>query len=154
MMVNQVIRQGLVKKTVGQRKKHVSMMSKAEINYLSNRVCLLQNKWSLTEHVRFNGRLFHLAHIEELMKEDLRLSLIEFNEKTTYGVKSRRVLLRSQFAVPTLLQINGISEWMFSNLCLVMDIDTGDIITMYWNRVSDNHSTINMERYDQTLNIF
>lgn len=154
MLVNQVIHKGFVKRTVGQRKKHVSMMSKAEINYLSNRVRLHGNRWSLTSHVQRNGRLFHMTHIQELLNEDLRLSMIEYNEKVSHGKKDRRVLLRSQFAVPVHLTTKGVREFVFANLCLVMNIDTGEIITIYWNRVSDNHSTVDMGRYDETLTIF
>lgn len=153
-VVNQVVELGVVKETVGQRKKHVSMMSKAELNYLSNRVRILSNKWELTSHFLKNNRVVKDEFIHALLKDASKDLIVEYNEKTTkYGV-NKRVLLRSSFAVPVLLEIKGIQDFVFANLCVVVDIKTGDVVTAYWNRVSDNHQTIQLSRYDETLRVF
>lgn len=63
--------------------------------------------------------------------------LIEYHYKNG----SHRVLLR------------GTQEFRGRVMCVVFEIDTCKIITHYWNKVDDNHATIDMRAYNKDLNI-
>lgn len=152
MMVSQIMTPGLVKETIGQRKKHVSMMSDEEIEYLVKRVKRQCHSWSESEHLTSSGRHFHKKYIQDILSSDISKCLIEYNERFSKTF-SRRVLLRSSYATPALLDFDGHRSWFFANLCIVIDIDTGRIVTAYWNKVSDSHGSINFSRYDETLQI-
>lgn len=41
----------------------------------------------------------------------------------------------------------------FANICAVVDVKSGRVITIFLNESGDNHSSIDMSRYDATLDI-
>jgi len=83
---------------------------------------------------------------EKILKDTINSrGLIEYNETLSTGRNgkkriSRRVLLRNNKSV---LRDNDMN---LVNLCLVIDIDTAYIITVYANRANDNHSSLHHER--------
>lgn len=157
MKPNQYIQRGRVKKTKGQVKKHVSQMSKEEIQYLARRVKLVSGSYKWTAHSLDSSRMFNMLTVERLLNSpDLEKCIIEYNEtpsKKRKGFIEKRVLLRSTFSKEVLLNHKGTSSLEEANLCISIDIMTGVVVTAYWNKVTDNHKNIDMRRYNKTLRI-
>lgn len=75
--------------------------------------------------------------------------IIEYNSTNNYGKIDKRVLIRSKKSYFVDID-NTLTE---CNLCFVISIITGQIITAYYNEVNDNHNTIDWLRYDKSLKI-
>lgn len=68
--------------------------------------------------------------------------LVEYNEKD--GSSDRRILLRSTLSREVDIKDEG---YVLCNYCFVINIDNANIVTAYWNAVSDVHNQINMNNY-------
>ena len=147
---NQQIQRGRVKKTQNQTKKHVSQMAKEEILFLKRRIKLVYNSYKWSPHFLKSSRLFNMLTIERLlMTPNIEDCIIEYNQRDN----DKRVLLRSTFSSNVTLEKDGKNYMADANLCIVIDIYTGEIITAYWNEVGDHHDNVNMSRYDSRLKI-
>ena len=150
MKASQNIQRGRIKKTKDQIKKHVSQMTQEEIMYLQKRVKMISGNYKWGKHFLENGRLFNMLTIERLLNSpNIDECLIEYNERD----KDKRVLLRSTFSSNVSLEKNGVMYMADANLCIVVDIFTGEVVTAYWNEVGDNHNNVNMRRYNAKLKI-
>jgi hypothetical protein len=150
MKASQNIQRGRIKKTKDQIKKHVSQMTQEEIMYLQKRVKMISGNYKWGKHFLENGRLFNMLTIERLLNSpNIDECLIEYNERD----KDKRVLLRSTFSSNVSLEKNGVMYMADANLCIVVDIFTGEVVTAYWNEVGDNHDNVNMRRYNAELKI-
>lgn len=150
MKASQNIQRGRIKKTKDQIKKHVSQMTQEEIMYLQKRVKMISGNYKWGKHFLENGRLFNMLTIERLLNSpNIDECLIEYNERD----KDKRVLLRSTFSSNVSLEKNGVMYMADANLCIVVDIFTGEVVTAYWNEVGDNHNNVNMRRYNAELKI-
>lgn len=150
--MNAKYHKGVIKKTKNQRKKHVKQMTRKEQWYLREQIKNLPNI-RFTKHALNNDVDVTMKQIKNTIKE--YNYIIEYNETTdTYGKIDRRVLVRSSRVYKVdFHKIDGSVIKGNANLCFVISIDTGDIITTYYNFINDEHKTIDMRRYDKTLKI-
>lgn len=147
---SQKIEMGRVKQTENQRKKHITQMSSDEISFLKRRLKQVYTSYKWSPHFASSSRLFNMMTIERLLRTpDIEDCIIEYNERGN----DRRVLLRSTFASQVLLEKEGKNYETDANLCIVIDIYSGEIVTAYWNEVGDNHDNVNMKRYTADLKI-
>ena len=150
--MNAKYHKGVIKKTENQRKKHVKQMTRKEQWYLREQIKNLSNI-KFTKHALNNNVDVTIEQIKNTIKE--YNYIIEYNETTdTYGKINRRVLVRSSRVYK--VDFHKIDDSVIkgnANLCFVISIDTGDIITAYYNFINDEHKTIDMRRYDKTLKI-
>lgn len=70
-------------------------------------------------------------------------TLIEYNETMTPQGKRHRVLVRTQESYP-IVESGRVQR---GNLCAVIELESYQVITAYWNEENDNHKDINMSRY-------
>lgn len=150
--MNAKYHKGVIKKTENQRKKHVKQMTRKEQWYLREQIKNLPNI-KFTKHALNNDVDVTIEQIKNTIKE--YNYIVEYNETTdTYGKIDRRVLVRSSRVYKVdFHKIDGSVIKGNANLCFVISIDTGDIITTYYNFINDEHKTIDMRRYDKTLKI-
>lgn len=141
-----------VKITEGQVKKHVLQMSNKEKDYLATTLDNVSNKVRKTYHS--NNRIDTDTIGEDIYTIILKkknFDIVEYN--LTRG--SRRVLIRDKYVLKNKTFHKGGKDGRVVkgdvNLCFVIDIDSGEIVTSYYNFARDNHPTIDEERYDKTL---
>lgn len=142
---------GQVKVTEGQRKKHVSQMSEYELHRLCRRikgVKRIRVSRHLKQKVENKEVSFTYSMIWDVLNNIHKTHVVEYNRTSFYDKEESRVLLRTQKSYP--VKIDEIGE-VRCNLCFVLSINRGNIVTAYWNEVDDNHTTINLERYDENL---
>lgn len=150
--MNAKYHKGVIKKTKNQRKKHGKQITRKEQWYLREQIKNLPNI-KFTKHALNNGVNVTMKQIKNTIKE--YNYIIEYNETTNiYGKIDRRVLVRSSHIYKVdFYKIDGSIIKGNANLCFVISIDTGDIITTYYNFINDEHETIDVRRYDKTLKI-
>lgn len=146
-----VFKHGQVRVTDGQRKKHVSQMSDYELQRLCRKIKPVKRisaSRHLKQKVENNEVSFTYKMVWDVINNIHKTHIIEYNRTSFKGVQESRVLLRTQKSFP--VEIGGKGE-VRCNLCFVLSLDSGRLITAYWNEVSDNHKSINTDRYDETL---
>lgn len=150
--MNAKYNKGVIKKTENQVKKHIKQMNKFELRYLRNKVENLPNIY-FTNHALTNGVDVTIEQIKNAING--YNFIIEYNETINQNGKvDRRVLMRSSTIYNVdFHKTDGSVIKGNANLCFVISIDTGYIITTYYNFINDEHKTIDMRRYDKTLKI-
>lgn len=150
--MNAKYHKGVIKKTKNQRKKHVKQMTRKEQWYLREQIKNLPNIY-FTNHALTNGVDVTIEQIKNTIKE--YNYIIEYNETINQNGKvDRRVLMRSSTIYNVdFKRVDGSIVKGNANLCFVISIDTGRIITTYYNYIRDNHETIDYRRYDKNLKI-
>lgn len=89
-----------------------------------------------------------------LNRESVRECIVEYNETPIKGVIEHRVLLRDSEQIMVKYNEGKDNEFSaLSNLCFVLCMDNGKIVTTYYNVSDDSHDTLNLYRYDKSLNI-
>ena len=147
---NQQIRRGQVKTTENQIKKHISQMTSDETAFIAKRLKMVYANYKWHPHFLNSSRLFNMMTVERLLiSPNIQDCIIEYNQRGN----DRRVLLRSTFSSNVTLEKDGKSYEADANLCLVIDIYTGVIVTAYWNEATDHHDNVNMKRYNAELKI-
>lgn len=147
---NQKIQRGRVKTTQNQIKKHISQMTSHETAFIAKRLQKVYSNYKWHPHFSDSSRLFNMMTIERLLlSPNITDCIIEYNQRGD----DRRVLLRSTFSSNVTLEKNGKQFEADANLCIVIDIYTGVIVTAYWNEVNDHHDNVNMNRYTADLRI-
>jgi hypothetical protein len=111
-------------------------MTKAEINLLISKTraaanVVIATNYCLERLKQRNADLFDIVHVLQTGY------LIEYHKK---GDKNR-VLLR------------GTKRYGRDVLCVVLELNTCEVITCYWNRFDDMHYTLNESAYNRNLNI-
>lgn len=148
---------GNIRKTNGQIKKHESQMNEEEKIYIEKKIRKIDVKdIKLSHHLRKKKKDigFKIKDILDTLKsEDLQELIIEYNETPMRGKIDRRVLLRGDRASSVEFKSGDRVFFSPANICFVISLDTSQIITVYWNKVSDTHKTINWNRYDKNLDI-
>jgi hypothetical protein len=144
------IKKGKIKRTNNQVKKHVEQMIPKEINYLSKKLKKLKGKELIfSGHLKKKNISFDKKYIEEIINsEKIEEMIIEYNVTYRNGMSDHRVVLRDKRKKK--VKINN-KELCFANLCIVLSLDRNNIITAYWNKADDNHSSINWNRYNPYL---
>lgn len=150
--MNAKYHKGVVKKTIGQKKKCFTQMNKFELRYLRNKVENLPNIY-FSYHALTNGVDVTIEQIKNTING--YNFIIEYNETTNQNGKvDRRVLMRSSTIYNVdFKRADGSIVKGNANLCFVISIVTGRIITTYYNYIRDNHETIDYRRYDKNLKI-
>lgn len=144
---------GYVKRTQGQKKKHISQMTSQEVDVIHEGIDNLSKLYA-SQHVirkiKNDGLWFTSDMVVEVLTNFSAENIIEYNVSQFYGKLDRRVLLRSSESYPVLIDGKGKVD---CNLCFVLSLDRGALVTVYWNEAGDNHSNIDMNRYDETLTV-
>lgn len=153
------IKAGKVKFTNNQIKKHYSQISNIEFEYIEN-ILKNMNRIYLTTHLKNKiiWNAIDFADIDvckytlnKLSEDNLSRFIIEFNRvEDRRGGNSNRVLLRFDDDIYVL---NKNNNKLKCNLCVVLNLNNNQIITAYFNKVNDYHVSINMNRYDEKLDI-
>ena len=145
------INRGKVKRTYRQEKKHFTQFSQEELTYLEGEIRKLKKvipSWHLVEK---RDILVKKSDILKVIKDsDIKSLIIEYNETLKSTGIDKRVVLRSRESYSVCIGDNTIE----CNLCFVLSILKGEIITAYYNDINDNHDSINWFRYNKDLKIF
>ena len=132
-----------------QVKKHFSQMDNTELKNCATllRNCLRQNRLETSEHAqdKLQAHLNINALVGMIFKEQNLDYVIEYNETTRHNHTSHRVLVRHP-------KKQVVGNYL-SNLFLVIDVDNGRIVTAYYNKVTDNHKSIDFSYYNKNLQI-
>ena len=118
--------------------KHVVQMGSSEKNKCFSKVKRWRlGKWEVTGHT--------LSRIMEKEIEGVHLAytLIDFNIIEYKQMKSgnERIVIRSN------MSFDGF------NVCIVLDVTEGVIVTAWKNKVSDTHRTLDLSKYDAFLTV-
>lgn len=148
---------GRVKHTENQKKKHITQMTKKEIAYLKNELKLLPS-WQakMSKHLIKKRVTVNIQDVEDtLVAQNVADCIVEYNETIdSSGQSDRRILIRCD--IPKMVRFKtrrkNVVEAM-AHLCFVISLDTYSIVTAYWNKISDDHESINWERYSKHLSI-
>lgn len=139
--------EGGIKKTEGQIKKHHTHFTQSEKIILSIAVDKLnRNDIHISKHSKNHISFLNMKVVNQVLDD---YEIIEFNATEKFNTTDCRVLLRSKKVLSIIN--NGVIEK--ANICIVISIKTGHVITAYINCKNDKHNTINMKRYDETINI-
>lgn len=147
MLAKATYKHGEVSVTEGQEKKHITQMTKDEVMAITNKLYSLnigQTKLSFHLQEKLDSEELSI-YKSQMVRLLLDFEIIEYNN--TRG--QSRVLLRGLSKEDTL--VDGVIKK--SNLCIVWNLDTNNIVTAYWNCISDNHNTIDLRRYNANLKI-
>lgn len=146
-----IINRGLVKKTYKQQKKHYTQLSIEELDYLEKMLHNLKKIRPSWHFVEKKDILIKKKDILKVIKDsDIRNLIIEYNTtKKSYGI-DKRVVLRSKEVYNVEIGENIIE----CNLCFVISILSGEVITAYYNNINDNHENIDWARYNKNLKVF
>lgn len=131
------------KETCNQIKKHVSQFSDAEfhvLNALINGIC--GSKLQITPHAKSHIPFINQSIVQQTLN---CCDVIEFNITNN----SPRILVRSRKQLNVIIDDN----LDIAHVCMVIDIRNLKVICTYANTCSDNHSSLNWDRYDASLNI-
>lgn len=150
---------GVVRKSGGQKKKHVTQMTPEEITCIKKQVfrALRENNNRIKTQVHLVDKI-----IDEVTDYDpkafrqalegLEHTLIEYSHKEKNNganIYKKRITVKCKPIYKVIL--NG--ELTDCHLIVVMDINKSTVVTSWFNDVSDNHETINWSRYDQNTKI-
>ena len=143
-----ITKRGYVSRKDGQKKMHVSEMTKDDINMIHTYLIASakNTKPSLSYHLAQKIVSGEIKFTESQLVETLDnpMNLVELNTQDA-GVGA---LYRSDKDYEVMLD----GKVQLANLCVVINLDTLYIVTAYYNSTLDNHDTINSERYT-TFNI-
>ena len=143
-----ITKRGYVSRKDGQKKMHVSEMTKDDINMIHTYLLASakNTKPSLSYHLAqkiVSGEIkFTESQLVEMLSNPM--NLVELNTQDA-GVGA---LYRSDKDYEVMLD----GKVQLANLCVVINLDTLYIVTAYYNSILDNHDTINSDRYTK-LNI-
>lgn len=138
-----ITKRGYISKTKNQRKMHYTQLSSQNLADLYE--ALVANAKSATpkmsRHLSYKIARGEISFTREQFLSAISTpnNIIEVN--VTKG--KLRLLFRSSKAY--LVTLN--SKEVLANLCVVIDLDTLDIITAYYNSTSDTHDTLIADRY-------
>lgn len=147
-------RRGYVQKTKRQRKKHISQMTKLDIEIIQEHIRNLRSLYAskhVIEKIKYDNLFFTSDMVVEVIENIDEQHIIEYNITRFRGRNDSRVLLRSDKVYPVSIIDKGV---VYCNLCFVLSLDSGELVTVYWNDCNDNHQTINYERYDEQLVVY
>ncbi|UOP04548.1 hypothetical protein [Conchiformibius kuhniae] len=156
------IQKGILTTDCDQIKIHYKSLSRLDIanlrNVLRNTLAMMPSqKFEYSSHVNDKVRNKEVSLESEIIQStlDVFLSnsdgssncLIEYNEKSENNkIRYRRILLRS--LVTKLVDIKDNGE-IKCNYCFVINIDTGRVVTVYWNKASDSHDSLDESIYQE-----
>ena len=135
----------IVKTTDGQQKKHYTQMTGDELKVIKRELSKVNiNYIRLSEHATNHVTIDQ----KQLRTIFSAYDIIEFNTLIK-GKECHRVLIRSRAK----FDIVADKKLVKAQYCVVYDLTTQRVITIYANCVDDYHETINMDRYTLRKNI-
>lgn len=138
-----------------QMKKHTSQMSKYEKEYLVEKVRNIRNV-SVHPHLQWKkdtGQItYDIMNMTRMFRaKNLSYHIKEFSTIQVEGGRiDHRILIRSNRVEHVDIDDAGRQR---CNLMFVISLDTYEIITAYYVHVHNHFESINMDRYDETLDI-
>lgn len=143
----------LPKITNNQIKKHFTQMTKNEIEFLKLKIDRIKNYITVSEHLTSKCNKINTLTVNQILNSEY--DIIEYNETPNYNGTDKRVLIRSKMQFDTIFvdTITNLKTIEQCNICVVISIVSGIIITGYLNKCNDAHYTINFNRYDKNLSI-
>lgn len=123
-----------------EEKKHIKQMKKEEVRLIREKI---KNKYDLNNlnispHYldRVDENLRGLVLSSYIDRTILKGNIIEYKIlRVDDGNVYERIVLRDKIA------INGF------NICLVYEVTTNSLITVWLNHYNDNHTTLNLNKY-------
>lgn len=121
-------------------KKHINQMTEEEKDFLLSYIKNIPaDAWSYNFYTE--NRIKERGGTKEFILESIQIGeLIEYHLRNGRN----RILLRGKKAV------SDVHPYV---PCVVLELKTKKIITVYWNHIDDNHRTIKMENYNEELNV-
>lgn len=135
---------------IHQQKKHVSQLTDMEKELITHQLITHTFLQTLTisEHLQEKILFGEVDLIEPMIDSIIdhpETSLIEYSRLH----KENRVLLRSPLNYP--MFING--SLHKTSLCIVINLNTSEIVTAYFNKTNDQHDNLHTEDYDAYLTV-
>lgn len=138
-----------------QIKKHYTDMSLEEKRYLHKYLLTVRK---LDRHAHYIQRQQEFKHnikirdvFDTIRDKDFIHNIIEYNETLSKGRIEQRLLIRITKIYYKCL--NGNPQPEKCNGFVVINLTTGQLITGYYNSMSDNHNSLNKFRYNSDLKI-
>ena len=134
-----------------QKKKHINQMTTLELLHCRNLLqysLMINDKFILTKHTKDKLKTFlNLGKLKGMIYSDsFNLdNIIEYNETVLGENTYKRVLVRHP-------EIVTVENQVCYQYC-VIEIQTGKIITVYYNKIHDSHKTLDLSYYDENLKI-
>ena len=131
-------------------------MSDIEIDYL---VCKLRNldlnRVRISRHLENKDITVDLTLIKAILKKpNLDKLILEYNETPNSNGVDKRILIRDDDIFNVTYNKNTEFEILKeSNICFVISMVSFRIITLYYNFAEDRHDTLNLDRYDESIEI-
>lgn len=110
-------------------KKHYTTMTNEELAELHTRISNIKDFNYCSHSKQMMDK--RVITREEVLNTINDFTIIEYHRKDN----NNRVLLR------------GTKETNGSNICIILDLDNGDIVSCYKNGETDNHNTLNWDNY-------
>lgn len=144
-------------KNIFQEKKHASQMNRKEKRCLISKLHSLHSELEFSNHVLTKkGISFDEDMVLELLNSASCSEIVEYNETTNcLNEVDCRILLRSHeaYLVNIIDHISHKQNTRLCNLCVVISLISGRVVTIYWNPETDMHKTLNKKNYNESLNI-
>lgn len=144
-------------KNLQQRKKHVEQMCFEEKMFLLERLDNMKKQnILLSNHIRNKKAVtFNKLQVEEALRMVCTKDIVEYNEVDAPNYHDERLLIRSRPTYDIEVFDNKTKKMIrcACQLCLVVSLLSGSLVTAYYNKVDDNHLTLNPKRYDVDLQI-
>ena len=136
-----------VKESVAQTKKHWSQFSDTERILLECCVNNLSNNYiTVSEHAKTHIPFLNHHFVRDFVSA---CDIIEFNVTKRRDNEQCRVLVRSRKTFP-IRNERGVDD---GNVCLVIDLKSCTVVSSYVNYSTDTHRNLDMNRYDESLNV-
>lgn len=143
-----------VKVTTGQVKKHYTQMTAQETNFLQAKIQCIKSCLRISSHLKDKANGITDGSIYKVLNSG-NFEIIEYNEAQKIDITDHRILIRDNQSYLTDFYnfMEGVTRKELCNICAVISLDTGLIVTAYFNRRNDNHRTIDQNRYNRNLQI-
>ena len=126
-----------------QQKRHISQINERGLKILIDKFNKLdKSKTTIHGHLLNKKTISFIEEdIYKLLNKDIKNMIVEYNRTFTDEILDERIVIRDNEVVQT--------DKGEQNLCIVLSLIKNEIITAYYNLPNDNHTTIDMNRYDK-----
>lgn len=144
------IKKGTVRKTSNQFKKFVTQFKGDDFEK-----CLiainntLHNRIYASSHLRRKSAVtYSMKEICDVLKSG-KYDIIEYNYVQYSNYRDNRVVVKSWDSY----NVNVEGKDTECNMIFVLSVTNNQIVTLWYNRVDDNHKTLNMSRYNKDIEV-
>lgn len=149
-MLKGEIKKGTVRKTNNQFKKFVTQFKGDDFEK-----CLiainntLHNRIYASSHLRRKSAVsYDMKEICNVLKSG-KYDIIEYNYVQYPDHRDNRVVVKSWDSY----NVNVDGKDTECNMIFVLSVTNNQIVTLWYNRVDDNHKTLNMSRYNKDIEV-